>query len=52
MEAVSIYTVANKYKIPAISIKGISNNELLEEKYDYSVSKVMQKFTEELIKII
>ena len=49
MEAVSIYTVSNLYNIPAISIKGIANNEILGEEYDYSVSKKVQKFVEELI---
>lgn len=52
MEAISIYTVANRYGIPVLAIKGISNNEILEELYDYSVSKRMQEFTEKLIKII
>lgn len=52
MESVSVYTVANRCDIPVIAIKGISNNEILDEKYDYSVSKAMQEFTEKLIKII
>lgn len=39
MECVSIYTVANLYEIPVISIKGISNNEVLDESYDYGVRK-------------
>lgn len=52
MESVSVYTVANRYDIPVIAIKGISNNEILDEKYHYSVSKDMQEFTEKLIKII
>lgn len=52
MEAVSIYTAANIYNIPAISIKGIANNEILEEEYDYSVSKKVQKIVEKLIQIL
>ena len=50
MESISIYTASNLYNIPAISIKGISNNEILGEKYDYTVSKKVQIFVEELIK--
>ena len=34
METISIYTVANKYNIPCISIRGISNNEVLNEEYN------------------
>lgn len=37
MECVSIYKVSNLYDIPVISIKGISNNEVLEEKYESHV---------------
>ncbi|MCI8397245.1 MAG: 5'-methylthioadenosine/S-adenosylhomocysteine nucleosidase [Clostridia bacterium] len=50
MESVAIYTVSNQYKIPAISIKIISNNELLEEPYNPSVGQKLQKITEEIIK--
>lgn len=39
MECVSIYTVATLYGVPAISIKGISNNEVLDESYDDGVRK-------------
>lgn len=52
MESIAIYKVANIYKVPAVSIRGISNNEILEEKYDYSVSHKLQKLTEKLIEII
>ena len=52
MECVGVYTAANLYNIPVISIKGISNNEVLEEKYDYSVKEKLQKFIEELTKAI
>lgn len=50
MESVAIYTVSNQYKITAISIKIISNNELLEEPYNPSVGQKLQKITEEIIK--
>ena len=52
MEAIAIYTVANQYKIPAISIKGISNNEILEEPYDKTIGIKVQKVAEEIIKIL
>lgn len=50
MEGVSIYTASNKYNIPAVCIKGISNNEVLGEKYDYAVSRKIQQFVEEFLK--
>ena len=50
MEGVSIYTVANLLEIPAICIKGISNNEVLGEKYDYTIGKKLQEFVLELLK--
>lgn len=50
MESVAIYTVSNQYKIPAMSIKIISNNEILEEPYTPSVAQKLQKITEEIIK--
>ncbi len=37
MESVAIYQLATKYNIPCISIKGVSNNEILNENYDDSV---------------
>lgn len=52
MESIAIYKVANIYEVPVVSIRGISNNEVLGEKYDCSVSHKMQKLTEKLIEII
>jgi len=52
MESIAIYKVANIYKIPAVCIRGISNNEILGQKYDYSVSHKMQKITERLVEVI
>jgi len=52
MECASIYRVAEIFNIPVISIKGISNNEVLGEKYDYTVSHKLQEFVENVIKII
>lgn len=52
MESVAIYTVANQYKIPAISIRVISNNELLEEPYNKSVGQKLQEIIGVIIKNI
>lgn len=52
MESASIYTISNLYNIPVMSVKGISNNEILDEKYDRSVGKKTQIFILKLIKVI
>lgn len=52
MESVAIYKTANFYGIPAISIKGISNNEVLKEEYDHSVSEKLQSFVIDVIEAI
>lgn len=49
MESISIYTIANLYKIPVIAIKAISNNEILNEEYQRSIGINAQKFTLSLI---
>lgn len=43
MEAISIYTVANKYEIPVVAVKIISNNEYLGEEYDRNVATNLQE---------
>lgn len=52
MEGISVYTVANMYNIPVVAIRVISNNEMLNEQYDRSISLNAQKFTLELLKIL
>ena len=49
MECAAVYQIADKYKIPFISIKGISNNEILNEKYDYSVMNSLINFVENVL---
>lgn len=49
MEAVAIYSVANNYNIPVLSIKIISDNELLREDYEPAVGSYMQEFAYEAI---
>lgn len=49
MESIAVYKVADFFDVPAVCIRGISNNEVLEEAYDVSVSKKLQIFVEKLI---
>ena len=49
MEATAVYQVSEKYKVPHISIKGISNNEHLNETYDLSVMDTLISFVEKAI---
>ena len=44
MESIAVYEIAEKYNIPHISIKGISNNEILEESYDDTVLKDLVEY--------
>ncbi len=52
MESYAIGKIASNYQIPLIGIRAISNNELLEEKYDRNVGKYSQEFVLDYIKII
>ena len=49
MEAVAIYIVANNYNIPVLSIKIMSDNELLREDYEPAVGSYMQEFAYEAV---
>ncbi len=49
MEAISVYTIANKYEIPAISIKVVSDNIVLGEEYERNISDISQIFTIKMI---
>ena len=52
MESVAIYRIANKYNIPVISIKIISDNSLIGEEYNRDVGIYLQEFIYEyLLKI-
>ena len=50
MEALSVYKIANLYNIPVLAIKVISNNEILQEKYDLLTANACQEFVYEYIK--
>lgn len=49
MEAIAVYTIANRYKIPVIGVKVISDNEWLGEPYDRNVGSLCQKFIYECV---
>lgn len=49
MESISVYTVANNFNVPAIAIKVISNNEILNESFDENTAIGAQKFAYNLI---
>ncbi len=44
MEGYAMYQVADRFNIPALSVKGVSNNEILGETYDYSVMEKLSEF--------
>ena len=50
MESAAIYEVAEKYDIPVVSIRVISNNEITGEEYDRETGEVAQKILLELLK--
>ena len=50
MEALSVYKIANMNNIPVIAIKVISNNEIIQEKYDVLTANACQEFVYEFIK--
>ena len=50
MEGYAVFQVAEKYGIPAIDIRAISNNEVYEEEYDRSIGDYSQEFALEIIK--
>lgn len=49
MEAIGIYTICNKYKIPVISIKIISDNNLIGEEYNRNVGIYLQDYIYEFL---
>ena len=49
MEAISIYNLCDKYNIPCISFKVISDNSLIVEEYDREVGIYLQEFICEYI---
>lgn len=52
MESISVYTISNLYNVPVISIRVISNNEILNEEYERDLGIESQKIVKELIKVL
>ena len=52
MEIAGVYKIANNFNIPVIGIRIISNNEVLQEKYNPEIAIECQKVIYELIKKI
>lgn len=50
MESIGSYTVAQKYNIPVIGIRTISDNSLLQEDYERATANGAQEFVLELLK--
>jgi len=52
MEGYAMYQVADRFNIPALSLKGVSNNEILGETYDYSVMEKLSDFAFSVLKAL
>lgn len=50
MESAAVYEVAQKYNVPVATIRVISNNEIIGEKYIRETGEIAQKFILELLK--
>ena len=52
MEGYAMYQAADRFGIPALSLKGVSNNEILGEAYDYSVMEKLCEFAYRVLEIL
>ena len=52
MVGYAMYQVANIFNIPALSVKGVSNNEILGQAYDYSVMETLNEFVFDVLNIL
>lgn len=52
METAGVYRIANNFNIPVISIRIISNNEILQEEYEPNIAENIQKIIYELVEKI
>ncbi len=52
MEGYAMYQAAHRFNIPAISLKGVSNNEILGETYDYTVIEKLAVFVLSFLEIL
>ena len=52
MESISLYTISNKFNIPIISIKIISDNSLIGEEYNRNVGEYLQDYIYKCLNIL
>lgn len=52
MESISLYTISNKFNIPIISIKIISDNSLIGEEYNRNVGEYLQDYIYKYLNIL
>lgn len=52
MESISLYTISNKFNIPIISIKIISDNSLIGEEYNRNVGEYLQDYIYKYLSIL
>lgn len=50
MESIGSYSVCNKFKVPCIGIRIISNNDLLLEELDKKQAIVLQQIVIDILK--
>lgn len=50
METIGVYTMAQRYNIPVVGIRMISDNEILQEEYDRNLANTSQEFVIALCK--
>jgi adenosylhomocysteine nucleosidase len=52
MEVAGVYKIANSFNVPVLSVRIISNNEILKEEYEPQIAEKSQKIIYEFIKKI
>lgn len=52
METAGVYKIANSFDIPVVSIRIISNNELLKEEYEPKIAKECQELIYNFVKLL
>jgi nucleoside phosphorylase len=50
MEVAGVYKIANSFKVPVLSIRIISNNEILKEEYEPPIAKKCQEVVYKFLK--
>ena len=52
MESIALYTISNKFNIPIISIKIISDNSLIGEEYNRNVGEYLQDYIYKYLNVL